>query len=212
MAFNKTVAKCGSKAFTLNELLVVIAIIAILAGIIVPVLGSARGKAVDAQCASNAKEMGVAMHLYLADNKNTFPVHSYSPRVEATVTLGKYIYPNIVSDDKMLDRMSTDMACPVDKWNYGFNTYLSGVKALAVSKPARTVYLCDLTDGRWLDANVLTWKTTSLLKVVPKPHHGKVTILYVDGHVSQQKVSELMKGQVMNNDDITPVGDPSYDL
>jgi prepilin-type N-terminal cleavage/methylation domain-containing protein/prepilin-type processing-associated H-X9-DG protein len=60
------------KAFTLIELLVVIAIIAILAAILFPVFAQAKAAAKKTQCLSNTKQMGTAIHLYLADNEDTF--------------------------------------------------------------------------------------------------------------------------------------------
>ena len=55
------------KAFTLIELLVVIAIIAILAAILFPVFAQARESARQTQCASNMRQLGLAMRMYITD-------------------------------------------------------------------------------------------------------------------------------------------------
>lgn len=63
----------GRSAFTLIELLVVIAIIAILAALLLPALSAAKSKAWRMSCASNMKQIHIAMFAYENDHHNMFP-------------------------------------------------------------------------------------------------------------------------------------------
>lgn len=59
--------------FTLVEVLVVIAVVAILAGLLVPVVTSAKKSAAEPTCISNQRQIGVAVDLYCGDHDQRYP-------------------------------------------------------------------------------------------------------------------------------------------
>ena len=66
--------------FTLVELLVVIAVIAILAGLLLPALNSAREKGKAIQCTANLKQVMQGAQLYADDNLDWFGIATSSGR------------------------------------------------------------------------------------------------------------------------------------
>ena len=63
----------GRTGFTLIELLVVIAIIAILAAMLLPALAAAKARAIKIQCASNMRQLGMALNMFPGDHHNKYP-------------------------------------------------------------------------------------------------------------------------------------------
>ena len=87
--------RAGRRAFTLIELLIVIAIIAILAGILIPALNSAKKKARQTLCLSNLRQIGQGCRIYQDENDEFFPGWLSS------------LNPLLISDPKLF-------VCPMD--------------------------------------------------------------------------------------------------
>jgi prepilin-type N-terminal cleavage/methylation domain-containing protein len=109
--------------FTLIELLVVISIIALLIGILLPVLGSARASARDSVSLSNVRQIGsIAMTNFVMDHKGLYPWHS-SDLPDADKPNGNkprwadYVFPYIENTDVFVNpHLDLDESILAIKW------------------------------------------------------------------------------------------------
>lgn len=127
-------------AFTLIELLVVIGIIALLAALLVPVIGRSQERGRSAACLSNLRQVGIALQLYVDDNHNKLPVMydaligtNGTPATNSFATID-VVLSNYLGNARVL-------ACPSDKKNvyaqtrssYAWNTLVNGQDATRIT-------------------------------------------------------------------------------
>jgi prepilin-type N-terminal cleavage/methylation domain-containing protein/prepilin-type processing-associated H-X9-DG protein len=122
-------------SFTLVELLVVIAIIALLAALLLPVVGRAKESARATVCLSNLHQVGVALQIYVSENNNKMPVMRDVVPVPAVVatntfpTIDKVLATQL--GNKNVLRGPSDLAqiFEITGSSYSWNNLLNGEDA-----------------------------------------------------------------------------------
>jgi prepilin-type N-terminal cleavage/methylation domain-containing protein/prepilin-type processing-associated H-X9-DG protein len=190
------------RAFTLVELLVVIAIIAILAGLLLPGLTRAKGKARATQCLSNLRQWTLALTFYLEENDDCIPRRGQGVQplfiidrpedwfnaLPPLVALPGYY--SLVSEARIPEPGSpTIFACPAARrtthtnfLSYAMNIYLSPTirptphRLGEISDPSTLAFLAD--GGCDYSSTSPSIKPYS----VQARHNGQANIAFLDGH------------------------------
>jgi prepilin-type N-terminal cleavage/methylation domain-containing protein/prepilin-type processing-associated H-X9-DG protein len=160
--------------FTLIELLVVMAVLAILATLVIVAVRRGTENARAAACASNLRQLGIALNGYLADHNNMMPtlVGGRRSRDEEEPAI-----------DNVLDRYITDpkvFACPSDTQYFAASGTSYLWNAALNDQPVGGLNFFALTDAHG-HIPVLLDKAG----FHPYTEH-KVNILYADGHTSKE--------------------------
>ena len=111
MGMNKKERHSGitrPRAFTLIELLTVVGAVSLLCAILVPVLGRARTYARRNGCRAQLHGVGLAMRMYVDDNRNLMPVAAQVPSAEPNLPCLTEVLLPYLKDEKV-------MHCPADR-------------------------------------------------------------------------------------------------
>jgi prepilin-type N-terminal cleavage/methylation domain-containing protein len=124
--------RAAARAFTLIELLVVISIIALLIGILLPALGSARESSKQTTCMSNVRQMSLATNAYLVDHRDATPHAASNNRNGGAVngpwgtSVGQALKSYLGGDPQQIYRCPSASDSPDDAWVFQGDDPLGG--------------------------------------------------------------------------------------
>ena len=190
-----------SMGFTLIELLVVISIIGILIGILLPVLGATRKQVQRTSCASNLRQVGIAMEAYKIDAKGFMPSARYMPEPFASLDTDPPLH-QALRDQLPLgaDRMGSGVwHCPDDRLvydlsgsSYDYASMASGAKLSTLIQMGRGAFTeADLIISRDFDGVFPAQLSDGTTLEIPHRHLRRNN-LWGDGRVDVIDVEAML--------------------
>jgi len=193
------------------ELLVVFGVVAVLAGLLMPVLSSARRAAGQARCASNLRQWATAVNVYAVQNHDWLPRRGQGKMPTQTLTwyddwfnalpplLGQRAYLELISSGQMPQVGGNSIwICPQlngspnafgNLFGYGMNMALSVRIAPLPDRMGRVgsaSTLVFMADGPAGYSSTVPFESTQSAPAPFNPvprHNGNVNIAFLDGHV-----------------------------
>lgn len=207
---SRATGRATPRAFTLVELLVVISIVGVLVALLFPAIQAAREAARTTACASNFRQIGLALTQYCDTHHGWFPktshdtdfnqcwIYTLSPYLESVDSIR--ICP---SDQQQIERLDARMS------SYAMNSYVTNgslpgsfLNRNRLPSLTRTLVAVELTDResrpvsefddhveshRWFTAQNIAKGTvfeTLSGEVDVDRHHTAAHYLYADGRVA----------------------------
>lgn len=190
----------AGRAFTLVELLVVMAVTAILAGLLLPALTSAKSRAVGVWCASQMRQLGLATRLYAEDHGDEFPRSQHSAFTHGQLPWGRALASYLGSNARSWTNLwRTLYRCPADRrtngWSYGLNVYFelgpeddylgrptTWRRVGSVPRPTATILFAENASAAdHIMPNFWT-AARDAVDVASRRHGRRSNYLFVDGH------------------------------